>query len=116
MSSMNCCPYPVEPRGLIITTTYPSDANMFGFHRNDQSSPHAPCGPPWIRNFTGYFFAASNFGGFTMNPCTFFFSAPVNQNGSAGCMEISDKKGALSLLRLVSERCPHNNPRYWWGS
>src|SRR3954454_19712262 len=101
MSSMNCCPYPVEPRGLIITTTYPSDANMFGFHRNDQSSPHAPCGPPWIRNFTGYFFAASKFGGFTMNPCTFFFSAPVNQNGSAGCMEICESTSEFMFVSCL---------------
>src|SRR5437764_14992785 len=74
----------MEPRGLIITTMYPPEANICAFQRKVQESSHAPCGPPWMRNFTGYFFLASNAGGFTMKPSTFLFSEPVNQNGSSG--------------------------------
>src|SRR3982750_3708126 len=65
ISSMNFCPYPVEPRGLIMTTTYPFAANSCAFQRYDHESPQAPCGPPWIKNFTGYFLLASKFGGLT---------------------------------------------------
>src|ERR1039458_9359005 len=61
MASMNFCPYPVEPWKLIMMTTYPFAANSSGFQRKLQSSPQAPCGPPWMRNFTGYFLPASKF-------------------------------------------------------
>src|ERR1035438_6075653 len=69
-----------------MITTYPLAANSSGFQRYDQSSPHAPSGPPWMRNFTGYFLLASKFGGFTMKPWTFSFAAPVNQKFSSGCI------------------------------
>src|SRR5579863_8347081 len=95
---MNFCPYPVEPRGLTWTTTYPFAANIWAFQRNDHESPHAPCGPPWMRNFTGHFLLESKFGGFTMNPSTFVCSAPVNQNGSTGEVKIFAKTASFKCV------------------
>src|ERR1700722_7985592 len=72
-----------------MITTYPlgvdevGDANSSGFQRKLQSSPQAPCGPPWMRNFTGYFFVASKLGGLTRKPCTLSPCAPVNQKESS---------------------------------
>src|SRR4051794_31898258 len=63
MSSTNFWPKPVEPRGFGAATTHPCAAHSDGFHRDDHASPHAPCGPPWIRKTTGYFFDASKSGG-----------------------------------------------------
>src|SRR5690242_16075698 len=63
MSSTNFWPNPVEPRGLGAATTQPCAAQSDGFQRYDHASSHAPCGPPWIRKTTGYFFDASKFGG-----------------------------------------------------
>src|SRR3954469_7078767 len=63
ISSTNFCPNPVEPRGFGAATIQPCAAHSEGFHRYDHASSHAPCGPPWIRNTTGYFFAGSNAGG-----------------------------------------------------
>src|SRR5262245_17344120 len=63
ISSTNFCPKPVEPRGFGAATTHPCAAQSDGFQRDDHASPHAPCGPPWIRNTTGYFFVASKLGG-----------------------------------------------------
>src|SRR4051812_45672695 len=89
MASMNFWPYPVEPWKLIMMTTYPlgvdevGDANSSGFQRNDQSSPQAPWGPPWMRNFTGYFLLGSNFGGLTRKPSTGSLLAPWNQKSSS---------------------------------
>src|SRR4051794_4084099 len=103
MSSMNACPYPVEPRGLIITITYPLAANSSGFHRYDHESPQAPCGPPWMRNFTGYFFAASKSGGFTMKPSTFFPAAPANQNGSRGSIWTWERTASLTWVSCFEE-------------
>src|ERR1700761_5940889 len=82
-SSRNFCPYPVDPRGLIITTTYPFAANSSGFQRYDHASPQAPCGPPWMRNLTGYFLEGSKFGGLMRNPWTFVSFAPENQKDSS---------------------------------
>ena len=56
ISSTNFWPNPVEPRGFGAATTQPCAAHSAGFHRVDHASPQAPCGPPWIRNTTGYFF------------------------------------------------------------
>src|SRR5579863_3486593 len=101
MASMNFCPYPVEPWKLIMTTTYPllvdevGAANSSGFHRKLQSSPQAPCGPPWMRNFTGYFFEASKFGGLTRKPSTLSLCAPVNQKDSSGDMATWDREASL---------------------
>src|SRR5579862_3886928 len=100
---MNFCPYPVEPWKLIMMTTYPDgcdevgDANSSGFQRYDQSSPQAPCGPPWMRNFTGYFLLASKFGGLTRKPSTLSPWAPVNQKDSNGDM--------ATWVRTASLRC-----------
>src|SRR5690349_8727138 len=104
MASINFCPYPVEPWKLIIMTTYPlgadavGAANSSGFQRNDQSSPQAPCGPPWIRNFTGYFFEASKFGGLTRKPSTLSPCAPVNQKGSSGDMATWERTASLRCV------------------
>ena len=56
-------PKPVDPLGFGAATTQPCAAHSDGFQRVDQASPHAPCGPPWIRNTTGYFLDGSKFGG-----------------------------------------------------
>ena len=63
ISSVNFWPKPVDPRGFGAATTQPCAAHSDGFHRDDHASPHAPCGPPWIRKTTGYFFAGSKAGG-----------------------------------------------------
>src|ERR671911_398306 len=63
ISSRNFWPKPVEPRGFGAATTQPCAAQSDGFQRDDHESSHAPCGPPWMRKTTGYFFDASKFGG-----------------------------------------------------
>src|SRR3954466_6934296 len=63
ISSTNFWPKPVEPRGLGAATTQPCAAHSEGFQRADQASSHAPCGPPWMRNTTGYFFDGLKPGG-----------------------------------------------------
>src|SRR6266567_537220 len=104
MASINFCPYPVEPWKLIMMTTCPllvdevGDANSSGFQRYDQSSPHAPCGPPWIRNLTGYFLEASKFGGLTRKPWTLSPLAPVNQKDSRGDMATWERMVSLSCV------------------
>src|SRR5688572_3627785 len=70
ISSTNFWPNPVDPRGLGAATTHPCAAHSEGFHRVDQASSHAPCGPPWMRKTTGYFRVASKLGGFTNQYCT----------------------------------------------
>src|SRR5215471_10168007 len=108
MASMNFWPYPVEPWKLIMMTTNPlgveevGDANSSGFQRKDQSSPQAPCGPPWIRNFTGYFLLASKFGGLTSMPSTLSPCAPVNQKGSPSAISICDRSLSLIWVRAAS--------------
>src|SRR5665811_759782 len=97
---MNFCPYPVEPWKLIMITTYPwlpelGDANSSGFQRKLQSAPQAPCGPPWIRNFPGYFFEASKFGGLTRKPSTLSPFAPLNQKDSIGDMATWERMALL---------------------
>src|SRR5215472_15490855 len=78
-----------------MTTTKPLAANSSGFQRYDQSSPQAPSGPPWMRNFTGYFLEASKLGGLTRNPSTLSSWAPVNQKDWSGDMRIWDKTGSF---------------------
>src|SRR5947209_1780574 len=93
MASVNFCPEPVEPWKLIMMTTYPFAANSSGFQRYDQSSPHAPCGPPWMRNFTGYFFEASKFGGLIdMRVKIRFFPLGVTATSSSN-PPTSDRRG-----------------------
>src|SRR5215472_5095450 len=107
MASMNFWPYPVEPWKLIMMTTYPwlpgvGTAKSSGFHLKDQSSPQAPCGPPWIRNFTGYFFEGSKFGGLTKVASTLSLLAPVNQKGSPSDMSICESSCSLMWVRARS--------------
>src|SRR2546423_6780166 len=109
MASVNFCPEPVEPWKLIMMTTYPFAANSSGFQRYDQSSPHAPCGPPWMRNFTGYFFEASKFGGLTRVPSTQSPCAPVNEKASPSDMLICESKLSFICVRaqsLLNEQSP----------
>src|SRR5260370_27912100 len=108
---MNFCPYPVEPWKLIMMTTYPLAAKSSGFQRYDQSSPHAPCGPPWMRNFTGYFLVGSKFGGLTRKPWTLSPCAPGNQKVSRGGMETWERTALfrwLSCLGGGGGRSPHS--------
>src|ERR1019366_3908134 len=102
MASMNFCPYPVEPWKLIMMTTYPFAANSSGFQRKLQSSPQAPCGPPWMRNFTGYFLPASKFGGLTREPSTLSPCAPRNENDSAFDMPICDSNCSFTWVSAQS--------------
>src|SRR5688500_16151041 len=44
--------------------------------------PYAECGPPWIWTINGYFFAASNEGGFWIQAWIFLPSKLVYQNSS----------------------------------
>src|ERR1700746_664937 len=110
MASMNFCPYPVDPWKLIMMTTYPllvdevGAANNSGFQRYDQSSPQAPCGPPWMRNFTGYFLLASKLGGLTMNPWPLVWAAPVNQKVCAPFISIVPKTGSFMEVRKDGRR------------
>ena len=46
ISSTNLCPNPNDPRGFGATMTHPCAAHSDRFHRDDQASFHAPCGPP----------------------------------------------------------------------
>src|ERR1019366_3543221 len=78
-----------------MMTTYPLAAKSSGFQGYDQSSPQAPCGPPWMRNFTGYFFEGSKFGGLTRKPSTLSPFAPVNQKDSSGDMATWDRTASL---------------------
>ena len=52
-----------DPRGFGAATTQPCAAQSAGFQRYDHPSPQSPCGPPWSRKTTGYFFDASKLGG-----------------------------------------------------
>src|ERR1017187_3424443 len=77
ISSTNFWPKPVDPRGFGATTTQPCAAHRLSHQRNDQPSSHAPCGPPWMRKTTGYFFAGSKAGGLISQYCTRAPPAPV---------------------------------------
>jgi hypothetical protein len=46
ISSTKRWPKPVDPRGFGAAITQPCAAHNAGFHRVDQASFHAPCGPP----------------------------------------------------------------------
>src|SRR5580765_4723279 len=82
-----------------MMTTYPLAAKSSGFQRYDQSSPQAPWGPPWIRNFTGYFLLESKFGGLTTKPWTLSPFAPGNQNDSSGDMATWERTASLKWVR-----------------
>src|ERR1700739_591354 len=81
-----------------MMTTYPLAANSSGFQRYDQSSPHAPSGPPCRRNFTGYFLLASKLGGLTRKPWTLSPFAPSNQKDSRGDMETWERGSELTCV------------------
>src|ERR1700732_2218669 len=87
MPSVKACPYPVLPVGLIVATTHPSPAlaKTAGFQRVLQLSVHAPCGPPWIRKASGYFFLGSKFVGSVRYPWILTLSNPGNQNSWIDC-------------------------------
>src|SRR5260370_23550329 len=114
MASMNFCPCPVEPWKLIMMTTYPlgvdevGDANSSGFQRKLQSSPQARCGPPWMRNFTGYFFEASKFGGLTRKPSTLSPCAPSNQNVCSGLIRTWERTESLKWVKGCSCNDEHS--------
>src|SRR5687768_837820 len=84
ISSTNFWPKPVDPRGFGAATTQPWAAHSEGFQRVDQASSHAPCGPPWIRNTTGYFREASKWGGLISQYCTVAPAAPFTVRDSGG--------------------------------
>src|SRR5580692_2098709 len=87
-----------------MMTTYPDgcdgvgDANSSGFQRKLQSFPQAPCGPPWIRNFTGYFLEASKLGGLTIKASTSSPRAPLKSNDSAFAMLIPDSSESFTCV------------------
>src|SRR6187397_1996720 len=86
ISSTNFWPKPVDPRGLGATTTQPCAAQSVGFQRADHPSPHAPCGPPWIRNTTAYLRRGLKFGGLTIQYWTGAPAAPGTVKLSGGLM------------------------------
>src|SRR5580704_5765233 len=51
-----------------------------------------------MRNFTGYFFAASKFGGLTRKPSTLSPLAPVNQKDSSEDMAICERTASLKCV------------------
>src|ERR1700720_2231286 len=91
-----------------MTTTYPLAANNSAFQRYVHEFPHAPCGPPWIKNFSGYFFAGSNPGGLIMKPCTSSSFAPLNVNDSNGCMSICDNTASFMWVTCWKLPCTTN--------
>src|ERR1700691_4501896 len=91
-----------------MMTTYPllveevGAAKSSAFQRKLQSSPQAPCGPPWMRNFTGYFLLGSKFGGLTRKPWTLSSWAPMNQNDSSGDMATWERAASLKCVSCSS--------------
>src|SRR5271167_5277598 len=77
-----------------------------------------------MMNFSGYFLAASKFGGLTRKPCTLSPNAPVNQKDSRGDMatwertsRLMDSTGSLNVYCIFqhfvgsSARQPCPDPR-----
>src|SRR5213595_2485139 len=98
MSSTNFWPKPVDPRGFGAATTQPCAAHSDGFQRYDHASSHAPCGPPWIRNTTGYFFDASKSGGLISQYCTGAPPAPGAVRLSGLAKETSFSHASFSCV------------------
>src|SRR5690349_21980800 len=73
-------PYPVEPRGLVYSTTYPSAACCC--RPKLKATLYIECGPPWISRINGYFFFASKLGGLTTQPWILKPSTDVYQISS----------------------------------
>src|SRR6202167_5847393 len=102
-----------------MMTTYPLLVVEFGdpevgaakssaFQRKLQSSPQAPCGPPWMRNFTGYFLLASKFGGLTRKPSTLSWFAPGNQKDSSGDMSTWERTARLRCVNACGFDSRHS--------
>src|ERR1035438_6455850 len=104
ISSTNFWPKPVDPRGFGATTTQPCAAHRLSHHRNDQPSSHAPCGPPWTRKTTGYFFAGSKAGGLISQYCTRAPAAPVAERVSGWEKETSFRQLRFSSVRAFACR------------
>src|SRR3984893_5865174 len=95
-----------------MTTTKPLAANNSAFQRYVHEFPHAPCGPPWIKNFSGYFSAGSNPGGLIMNHCTSSSFAPLNVNDSNGSLSaLANNASFMWLTCFVSTSDAGNVPR-----
>src|ERR1700691_5472010 len=92
-----------------MMTTYPllveevGAAKSSAFQRKLQSSPQAPSGPPWMRNFTGYFLLASKFGGRTRKPSTLSPFAPGSQKDSSRDMATWDRTASLKCVSWMGE-------------
>ena len=52
-----------------------------------------------MRNFTGYFFEASKFGGLTRKPWTLSPCAPVNQKDSSGDIATCGEDSIVQMCR-----------------
>src|SRR5688572_10535011 len=96
ISSTNFCPKPVDPRGFGATTTQPWAAQSAGFQRDDQPSPHAPCGPPWMRNTTAYLRNGLNPGGLRIQYWMGAPAAPGTVKLSGGFMSTSRSQPEFS--------------------
>src|ERR1017187_4191047 len=105
ISSTNFWPKPVDPRGFGATTTQPCAAHRLGHQRNDQPSSHAPCGPPWTRKTTGYFFAGSKAGGLISQYCTRAPAAPVVERLSGEEKATSLRQKRFSSVRAFARAC-----------
>src|SRR4030095_12974925 len=102
ISSTNVCPNPVEPRGFGAAMTQPCAAHSSGFHRYDHASSHAPCGPPWIRNTTGYFLDASKLPGLMSQYCTDAPAAPVTVRLSGVANATSCNQASCAFVRAFN--------------
>src|SRR5262245_11807241 len=89
MPLANALPYPVLPRGFVYSTTKLFAAKFWNIQLN--ATLYIENGPPCISRISGYFFDASNDGGFTIQPCTFVLPVDVYQTSStfASCLPCS---------------------------
>src|SRR5260370_8134106 len=85
-----------------MISPYTLAANSSGFQPELQSSPQAPCGPPWMRNFTGYFLLASKFGGLTRKPSTSSPCAPVKEKDSIFVMLTCERSDSFTCVTAQS--------------
>src|SRR5262249_23254741 len=92
---------PVDPRGFGAATIQPCAAHRAGFHRDDHPSSQAPCGPPWIRNTTGYFLAGSKPGGLSSQYCTRAPAAPTAVRLSGAAISVADLHSAFSRVSAL---------------
>src|SRR5206468_10276653 len=106
-------------RSSDLLSEFPVAANNSAFQRYVHELPHAPCGPPWIKNFSGYFLFGIKPGGLTIKPCTSSSFAPLNVNDSNGCMSIFDKTASFIWVscqgEALSTRSPTDLPQISFG-